>query len=216
MRDTFHRELEFLDEEIVRMGAMVERSTQQATTSLIEGDRELAERVKAGDNEIDDIFLDIEKRALTLLAQQAPVASDLRLVVAILRVCNDLERAGDLAYNIAKIAQQEDFSAPGLKAVRGIIAELGTAAADLTGAAIDAWASKDEHLAADIEVQDDKLDNLYACLLENLVELKGQKSLSPALRLVLVGRSFERIGDHAVALGDGVRYFVTGSEEHLG
>src|SRR5450759_961588 len=99
MRDAFHKELEALDEEIVRMGALVEQSTRDATTALLEGDALLAQRVMSGDDEIDRMFVDIERRSLSLVAQQAPVAGDLRLIVAILRVVNDLERAGDLAYN---------------------------------------------------------------------------------------------------------------------
>jgi phosphate transport system protein len=215
MRDAFHKELEALDQEIVRMGALVEQSTRHATRALLECDRELAERVKHGDDEIDELFSSIEKRSLALVAQQAPVAGDLRLIVAILRVVNDLERAGDLAYNIAKMAQLEDFGQPALKGVRALVADLGEAAADLMGNAIDAWASKDVTLAADIALRDDKLDDLDAQLLANLVELKGQESLGPALRLALVGRYFERIGDHAVNLGERIRYFVIGDEADI-
>jgi phosphate transport system protein len=216
MRDAFRRELESLDQEIVRMGALVEQSTQLVTTALMEGDQELAQRVRDGDEIIDAVFMDIEKRCLALLAQQAPVAGDLRLIVAILRVVNDLERAGDLAYHIAKLSQGEDFRRPDLKEVRLLVSEMGQAAGQLMGAAIDAWAAKDERLAADIARKDDKLDDLHARLIEKLVELKGQESLGPALRLALVGRYFERIGDHAVNLGERVCYFVTGDEEHLG
>jgi phosphate transport system protein len=216
MRDAFHRELESLDQEIVSMGALVERSTEMATTALIESDMELAQKVREGDAEIDALFLDVEKRSLALLAQQAPVAGDLRLIVAILRVAGDLERAGDLAYNIAKLVQAEDFRQPGLKAVRSLVSELGAAAGRLMGKAIDAWATKDDALAADIDLQDDRLDELHAQLIERLVELKGQDSLAPAIRLAMVGRYFERIGDHAVNMGERVRYFVTGDEELLG
>ena len=216
MRDAFHKELERLDQEIVRMGALVEQRTQMATTALMEGDQALAQKVRDGDQDIDDVFMDIEKRSLALLAQQAPVAGDLRLVVAILGVINDLERAGDLAYNIAKLAQGEDFRRPELKEVRLLVSELGQAASQIMGTAIDAWAAKDERLAAGMEAQDDKIDDLHARLLEKLVDLKGQDSLGPALRLALVGRYFERIGDHAVNLGERLRYFVTGDEEHLG
>ncbi|OFW61891.1 MAG: phosphate transport system regulatory protein PhoU [Actinobacteria bacterium RBG_16_64_13] len=216
MRESFHRELESLDHEIVRMGALVEQSTQMATTALIECDKELAQKVRDGDDEIDAVFLDIEKRSLTLLAQQAPVAGDLRLIVAILRVVNDLERSGDLAYNIAKLAQLEDFCQPELKAVRSLVAELGHAAAKLMGAAIDAWAAKDDQMAAGIALQDDVLDNLHAKLIERLVDLRGEESLASAIRLAMVGRYLERIGDHAVNLSERVRYFVTGDEEHLG
>jgi phosphate transport system protein len=216
VREAFHKELEQLDQEIVRMGALVEQSTEMATTALMEGDQELAQKVRDGDQVIDDIFLDIEKRALVLIAQQAPVAGDLRLMIAILRVIVDLERAGDLAYNVATLAQAEDFSHAELKAVRVLISELGQAAAELMGAAIDVWVAKDEFVAANLAQQDDKIDDLHARLIETLVELKGQKSLGPALRLALIGRYFERIGDHAVNMGERVCYFVTGNEEHLG
>jgi phosphate transport system protein len=216
MRIAFHKELESLDQAIVRLGALVEKSTQMATTALIEGDLALAERVQAGDDEIDDLFLDIEKRALALLAQQAPVAGDLRLIVAILRVVNDLERAGDLAYNIAGLVKSEKFRDPQLKPVRALVSELGQAAGQLLGAALDAWATKDERLAADIDMQDDRLDDLHARLLEALVELKGQDSLATAIRLAMIGRYFERIGDHAVNISERVRYFITGDEELLG
>lgn len=216
MRDSFHRELESLDQSVVRMGALVEQSTQGATTALIECDRQLAQKVRDGDSEIDALFLDIEKRSLTLLAQQAPVAKDLRLIVAILRVLTDLERSGDLAYNIAKLAQLEDFCQPELKAVRALVAEMGQAAAQVMAAAIDAWAAKDEKLAADIARQDDALDDLHAQLIEGLVELKGEESLASAIRLAMVGRYLERIGDHAVNMGERIRYYVTGDEEHLG
>ncbi len=216
MRNAFHKELESLDQAIVSMGALVEQSTQMAATALIEGDKELAERVRRGDDAIDDLFLDIEKRSLALMAQQAPVAGDLRLIVAILRVVNDLERAGDLAHNIAKLAQLEDYREPALKEVRSLLAELGRETSRLLGLSIDAWANKDEKLAADIAVQDDRLDDLHKELIAKLVELKGEDALPPAIRLAMVGRYFERIGDHAVNLGEMVRYFVTGDEEHLG
>ncbi|MCE5253560.1 MAG: phosphate signaling complex protein PhoU, partial [Actinomycetia bacterium] len=193
-----------------------EQSTRMATTALLECDRELAQKVREGDDEIDALFLDIETRALTLLAQQAPVAGDLRLIVAILRIVNDLERAGDLAYNIAKLAQLEDFCRPELKQVRALVAEMGATAAQVMGAAIDAWAAKDENMAAQIARRDDEIDELHARLIERLIELRGEDSLASAVRLAMVGRYLERIGDHAVNLSERLRYFLTGDAEHLG
>lgn len=198
------------------MGAVVERSTQDATRALVECDRELAQDVRDGDDEIDRLFMEIEKRSLTLLAQQAPVAGDLRLIVAILRVVNDLERVGDLSYNIAKLVQLEDFCEPGPKAIHTLVADLGNAASQLIGKAIDAWATKDEALAADLARQDDRIDEMHSQLIEQLLALNDQASVGPAIRLAMVGRYFERIGDHAVNMGERVRYFVTGDEEHLG
>lgn len=216
MRDTFHRELESLDQEVVRMGALVERATQLVTTALVECDHELARRVYDGDDEIDAIFLDIEKRCLVLLAQQAPVARDLRLIVAILSVLTDLERSGDLCHNIAKLAQLEDFCQPQLKEIRALLSDLGQAAARLVGAAIDAWATKDERLAADITLQDDILDDIHARLIEELLHLKGDDALASAIRVAMISRYLERIGDHAVNLAERIRYFLTGDEEYLG
>jgi phosphate transport system protein len=216
MRDAYHRELESLDNEVVQMGALVEKSIQLATTALIESDKALAQRIREGDSEIDAVFMDIEKRSLALMAQQAPVAGDLRLVVAILGAITDLERSGDLAYNIAKLVQAEDAPVREVKEVRALLADLGAEAKQLFGAAIDAWAKKDETLAADVERQDDRLDELHAHLIKSLVELKGQESLAAAIRLAMVGRYFERIGDHAVNLAERVRYFVTGDAEYLG
>jgi phosphate transport system protein len=216
MRDSFHKELDSLDQEVVEMGALVERSIQRATTALVEGDKHLAQTVREGDNEIDALFMDIEKRSLALLAQQAPVARDLRLVVAILGALNDLERSGDLAYNIAKLVLAEDSPVRGMKEVRSLVAELGSEAQRLLAAAIDAWANKDEGMAADIGRQDDTLDGLHARLIRSLLELKGEEILGAAIRLAMVGRYYERIGDHAVNLGERVRYYVTGNEEYLG
>jgi phosphate transport system protein len=216
MRVAFHKELEALDQDVVRMGAVVERSTEDATRALVECDAGLARRVREGDEEIDRLFLDIEKRSLTLLAQQAPVAGDLRLIVAILRVVNDLERSGDLAYNIAKLVELEGVCDPGPKAVRLLVSELGQAAKELIGKAIDACATKDQALAADLARQDDRIDELHAQLIHKLLELNDRASVGPAIRLAMVGRYFERIGDHAVNMRERVLYYVTGDEEHLG
>src|SRR5665811_2508525 len=135
MRDTFHRELERLDQDVVRMGALVE-AIEGAILALAEGDLERAKRVQNGDDEIDDLFIDMEKRALTMLAQQQPVAGDLRLIVTILRVLTDLERAGDLAFNVAKVTCK-DLQIVTLKKVSLLIYELGHASRRLFSKALD-------------------------------------------------------------------------------
>jgi phosphate transport system protein len=216
MRDAFHKELEAIDQEIVRMGALIEKSTEETTTALVECNKALAQRVMEGDEAIDEMFLDIEKRSLTLMAQQAPVAGDLRLIVAILRVNNDLERAGDLAYNIAKLVHLEDFREPSPKAVKSLVSELGLAAGRLMSNAIDVWASKDEAYAAGLQQQDDAVDDLHARLINELLQLKDEAAIPSAIRLAMVGRYFERIADHAVNVGELVCYYVTGDEAHLG
>lgn len=216
MRDAYHKELESLDQGVVAMGAMVEKSIHLATTAFIEGDKDLAGRVRAGDDEIDAMFMDIEKRCLALMAQQAPVAGDLRLVVAILGAISELERTGDIAYNIAKLVQRDDSPQAESKAVRTLLAELGAASAEVLAASIDAWAEKDEKAAAAVERQDDRSDDLHDKVIAAILQMKGEEAVAAAIRLAMLGRYFERIGDHAVNLAERVRYFVTGDAEYLG
>jgi phosphate transport system protein len=215
MRSAYHKELEDLDIQIVRMGALVQESARMVTDAFVKGDVGLAQKVREGDELIDAAFLELETRALTTMAQQAPVARDLRLLVAILRVSNDLERAGDLTYNVAKLIQADDLRKPGLEHVRELVTELGRAATELVGHAVDAWESKDVEVAADISRQDDRVDDLHARLVERLVTLKGEENLGPAVRLAMIGRYYERIGDHAVNMAERLCYFITGDEELL-
>jgi phosphate transport system protein len=215
VRTNFSRELERLDLDVVRMGALAEASIDAALLAMVEADVERAKRVMQGDDEIDALFLDIERRALGLLAQQQPVARDLRLVIAILKVTNDLERCGDLAFNIAKEVIG-DLELPKPKVVSTAVYELGSSARRLLGRSLDAWSNKDLELAAQIDGMDDEIDGLYDRLLKELFGLEKEISMEMALHLVLVGRFFERIADHAVNSAEAIRYYVTGDEEHLG
>ncbi len=215
MRDTFHRELERLDQDVVRMGALVEAAIEGATVALVEGSLERAKKVQDGDDEIDDLFIDMETRAMAMLAQQQPVAGDLRLIVTILRVVNDLERAGDLAFNIASVVRK-DLDIVKLRKVSALVYELGHAARRLLAKALDAWAEKNLELACQMDDLDDEIDELYERLFRELFELQNETTFDVAMNLVLVGRYFERIADHAVNLAERIRYFITGNEEHLG
>jgi phosphate transport system protein len=215
MRTNFSRELERLDLDVVRMGALAEAAIDAALLSMTEGDAERAKRVVRGDDEIDNLFLDIERRALALLAQQQPVARDLRLVIAILKVTTDLERCGDLALNIANEVV-DDIELPKPRVVSTAVYELGSSARRLLGRSLDAWSNKDLELAAQIDDMDDEIDDLYDRLVKELFGLEKELSMEMALHLVLVGRFFERIADHAVNIAEAIRYYVTGDEEHLG
>lgn len=216
MRDVFHKELETLDQEVVAMGALVEKSIHLAVTAFADDDKQLAQKVLDGDDEIDCVFMDVEKRCLALVAKQAPVAGDLRLVIAILDAIGELERSGDLAYNVAKLVRIDDSPREGVKEVRSLLAELGLETKVLFAKAIDAWADKDELLAASLEQQDDRVDDLHARVIASILGLKGEDVVAAAIRLAMLGRYFERIGDHAVNLAERVRYYVTGDEEYLG
>jgi phosphate transport system protein len=215
MRDIFHNELERLDQDVLRMGALVEAAIEGAILSLAEGDIERACAIMEADDAIDALFIDMEKRALAMLAQQQPVAGDLRLIVAILRVLTDLERAGDLAYNVAKITCK-DLEIVKLKKVSVLIYELGHASRRLFSKALDVWATKDTTMAAEMDQLDDEIDHLYQDLVKELFLLRDETSFEVAMNLVLVGRFFERIADHAVNMAERLRYFTTGDEAHLG
>lgn len=216
MRELYHKELDRLDQDVVRLGAIVESALERAALALLEGDAELARQVMEGDDQIDNLFLDIEKRALSIMAKQAPVARDLRLIVAILRSTHDLERAGDLAYNVAKVAAKQ-IPVAQIRSVRSILHELSAAALELFRKAIDCWATKDVSLAASLEGADDTIDQLYKQLYRELFALeKDEATFEVAMNAALVGRWFERIGDHGVNVADDVRFYVTGHEEFLG
>lgn len=220
MRDLYHLELDRLDEDVVRMGALIETAIEEATLALIEGDIERARRVMEGDDAIDEMFLDLELRAMHLIAQQQPMAQDLRLIVAVLRVIHDLERSGDLAYNMAKVVK-DNIPITRMKKVAALIYELGMATKRLTSKSLDAWSAKDVTLAAEMESLDDEIDGLYRQLLKELFDLQCREDLEEegafdlAMKLVLVGRGYERIADHAVNMGERIRYLVTGDEQML-
>lgn len=147
MRDTFVKEMEMIDQDVVRMGALVEKAVSEANLALAENDHERASRVLANDDGVDALFVSVEKQALAILAQQQPVARDLRLIITILRAVNELERTGDLACNIAKVVVDGgELERP--RPLRTLIYELGEASIRIMGRAIDAWATKDWRLPA--------------------------------------------------------------------
>ncbi|NLE74336.1 MAG: phosphate signaling complex protein PhoU [Actinobacteria bacterium] len=216
MRERYRRELDSVDQDVVRMGALVEQAIEQATIALIESDATLALRVMEADNDIDDLYVGIEKRALSILAKQAPVAGDLRLIVAILRATHDLERAGDLAYNVAKVAAKQ-VPVARIKAISGLLVELSAESRSLLSKAIDAWAEKDVILARSLQDFDDDIDELHKRFYREIFALKqDETSFETAMNAALVGRWFERIADHGVNVAEGVQFYITGQEELLG
>jgi len=211
-REDFHHKLDALDRDVVVMGRMVEQAVALAARALAEGDADLAAEVVGRDDQIDAMYLSIEEACYALLAQQQPVARDLRLIVAILRVTNDLERAGDLAVNLAKTVKR--LTGGSAKPVAELTGKMGLEAAKLIDACIDAYEAKDLADADDLERKDDVIDALFGELIGELLALRGgerQEALQTAINMVLVGRYFERIADHAVAVGAWVKYFITGT-----
>ena len=215
MREEFQRELGRLDQDLVRLAALVEQAIERAVNALIECDVERAAQVKAGDQDVDDLYLEVEGRALRLLATEQPVAGDLRFIVAVILNLNDLERCGDLAYNVASMVRV-DLPLARFKSLTTLVHELGAASNGLLGTAIDAWAAKDVALASRMDDLDDETDQLYKRLLAEIFRLKDEVTFEVAMDLVLVGRYLERIADHAVNIAERMAYSVTGGLEHLG
>ncbi|MDP1809328.1 MAG: phosphate signaling complex protein PhoU [Actinomycetota bacterium] len=210
MRETFHQELRDLRGDTLRMGEYVIEAVRRATTALAEGDTELAKAVIAGDEAIDALYLDIEARGYSLLAQQQPVAKDLRLILAIVRIIQDLERSGDLAKNIGQIVRS-DIQMVKLKPVAETIGQLGLMARDLLSTAMRAFTGKNLLLAQTLDAKDNQIDELYKRLIKELFRLEKESSLELAVNMVLTGRYFERIADHAVNIAIWVAYLITGN-----
>lgn len=210
MRESFHVELEELDRDVARMGELVRQAVTQVTTALTESDVKLAQQVIEADDTVDALYLDLESRCYELLAIQQPVAKDLRLILAILRVIYDLERAGDLTKNIAGLVRRE-VKIVKLKPIAEIIGQLGVLSAELLTKSIKAFAHKDVMLAASLDEMDNQIDSLYRKLIKELFRLEKESSLELAINMVLVGRYFERIADHAVNIAVWVNYLITGN-----
>jgi phosphate transport system protein len=211
LRTGFHSDLAEAKQELVRLAASVAEGIPRATAVLLEGDLEGADYIIRGDDDIDMRSLDIEERCYRILALQAPVASDLRQVVALLRMVGDVERSNDLLCNICKAARRiygHDLDPK----LRGIIARMGEQAQQLYDAAIESFVENDAAKAAAIDDMDSYLDGLQKQFVQAIFESHagGRIDLQVAVQLAVVARFYERIGDHAVNIGERVRFVITG------
>jgi phosphate transport system protein len=210
MRDAYHEELDSLTDRLVEMTRLVRSALAKATTALVDADLRLAEDVIDRDAEIDRHYQDIEASIFALTATQQPVAVDLRLIVTALRMAADLERMGDLAEHVAKIARMRHPESPIPPELRGHIVEMDQVAERLiakTGACI---ATRDAEAAAELDADDDVMDRLHRRLLRALLAKNWPHGVEPAIDITLVGRYYERYADHAVRVAHDVVYLVTG------
>lgn len=217
-RQEFHAELEAISNDLVDMAGTVIDAVNRSTMVLRELDLVAARAVIDGDDTIDATALDLEERCARLFALQAPLASDLRGVLVALWMIGEIERCGDLAANLAKAARRLYHSRipDGLQA---LLPRMGTEAISLLRLAVDAYAARDASIAAALDDFDDRLDALHRRWLATLFEShrEGGVEVEAGVQLALVGRYYERIGDHAVNIGQRVVYLVTGwLPEHTG
>ena len=218
IRKTFHQELDQLRDDMIRLAGMVTEALAAGTNALLSGDLQAAEDLINGDDEIDELSLQVEEQCFRLLALQNPLASDLRQIIAAIRMSSEIERSGDLVTNIMK-ASRRLYGVQLDPLLRGLIERMSEHVHRLFRLAIDAYADRNEGLAAALDDMDDDVDELHADYIRAIFEVYegGNAPLQVAVQLALVGRYFERIGDHAVNIGERVRYMVTGwLPEHTG
>jgi phosphate transport system protein len=210
MRDTYHDELDAISSNLVEMTNQVGSAMSRATTALLDADLALAEKVIADDESVDARYRDVEARAFDLLARQQPVASDLRVLVTSLRMVADLERMGDNAVHIAKIARRRYPASAVPPKLRSTILEMGHAAEEIVAKAGSVIAGRDVVMAAELEKDDDVMDELHRQLFRSILDDTWSDGLEPAIDLTLAGRHYERFADHAVSVARRVVYLVTG------
>ena len=204
----FEIELQALKNRLLRMGALVEERVHGAMQALMERRMEVAEAIVAGDVEVNDMQIEIDDRCLKLLALQNPMASDLRLITAAMKINADLERIGDQAVNIAENAVKV-AAAPPLRPMIDLprMAELAEA---MTRDSLDAFVRRDAALAREILARDDEVDQLkdqiFRVLLTHMMADPG--TIERALGLILVSRNLERIADHATNIAEDVIFVV--------
>ena len=210
MRAAYHEKLSGLNDELAQMSQLAGEAMKKATTALLEGDLDLAEEVISSDTEIDALRTSAEDQAFGLLALQAPVAGDLRSVIAAIHSAGDLERMGDLALHVAKAARRRhpDLVLPG--EVTPYFAEMGRVALDLAQDARRVILDRDIELAFTMESDDDAMDDLHRHLFTVMMNKDWPHGVAPAVDVTLLGRFYERFADHAVAVARRVVFMVTG------
>jgi phosphate transport system protein len=210
MRDAYHEELDAITEALVDLGNLVASAMGRATTALLDADLQIAETVIGGDSVIDDRYHEIEERAFDLLARQQPVATDLRILVTSLRMVADIERAGDLALHVAKVARRRYPHSAIPNELRSTLLEMGQVAERIMTKAGDVIARRDVELAAELEADDDQMDDLHRKLFTVILSDAWKGGIESAIDITLVGRYYERFADHAVSVARRVVYLVTG------
>jgi phosphate transport system protein len=213
MRESYREELDDIRACLVGMANSVGSQMSTATTALLDADVALADLVIAGDEGIDATRESIDQRCFTLLARQQPVATDLRTIVTATRIASDLERMGDLAEHIAKVARMRFPEQAVPQEVRPAFLEAGHVAELLVTKAGSVIAQRDVDAARELETDDDAMDRLHRGLFRQVLSDDWPYGIEAAIDITLLGRYYERFADHAVTVARRVVYLVTG-ERH--
>ena len=211
LRSTFDEELEAIKSGILIMSNMVVETIPKGTEALLEGNLTTAQEIIEADDELDALSVSLEERCYQILTLQQPLAGDLRAVMGALWMNNEIERAGDLMTNIAK-ATRRIFPEKIPEVVSSLVQEMSNEAQRLLNLSSESYLHGDSGLAAALDDIDDRLDDLNVETVEAIFEKHNDKNLTlnVAVQLALICRYYERIGDHAVNIGERVRYIVDG------
>jgi phosphate transport system protein len=205
----FHEELDALKGRLLEMGGLAEERVRAAVQGLVLRDGALFDKILIGDEPINQLHVEIDDRCFRLLALHQPMATDLRAIVAAVKINTDLERVGDLAVNIAE-AGKRYITHPPVKQLIDI-PKMGDLAQTMLRDALDAFVNRDTALAQKVLNEDDRLDALKTQVFRDLLGymLKDQGTVEPAIDLILVSRHLERIGDHATNVAEDVIFMVS-------
>ena len=216
LRNRFDRELELLNTELTEMGGLIETAIDHAVNALFQRGGNMAKLALECDTEVDHLEQTIETRCLRLLLQQQPVAKDLRVVSAALKMITDMERIGDQAADISELTLLlGDIKTP---TVMDSIGDMARATIRMVSSGIDAFVKKDLDLARKVIDMDDEVDDLFVRVKEELIELIRQNGpfCEQAIDLIMVAKYFERIGDHSVNIAEWVVFSITGEHRSSG
>ncbi len=196
------------------MAVRVDQNLERMREVLITGDHRVAEVALAADDDIDAMNVSLTGRCYDLIAREAPVASDLRFVVSALRVLGELERVGDLALRVVKLAPDWDLLRRG-GATYEILLSMADLAVGQYREALEAWSSQDLGLAEALVLSGRVMEPVNERLMRELLRLEGPAAVPCALRTLVAGRALDRIADHAAVIGARLRYLLTGDPDHL-
>ncbi|MBK7722335.1 MAG: phosphate signaling complex protein PhoU [Austwickia sp.] len=210
MREAFHDSLNHISDQLVEMTRLAGSAMTRATTALLDADLALAEGVIDGDARIDEGRDRLEDQAIEILARQQPVATDLRMVVTAMHMAASLERMGDLAAHVAKVARLRYPLSAVPAEMRGLIVEADQVAARLVIKAGSIIAAKDVTGAEQLNADDDQMDHLHKEVFRILAADGWSHGVETAVDITLLARYYERFADHAVSVARNVEYLVTG------
>ena len=211
MRDAYFDQLDSIVDDLVAMTHEVQTAVSRSTKALLTADADVAERVISDDADVDAAREKIEARCFELLALQQPVASDLRMLVAALRMVGELERMGDLSVHVAKVARLRVPSIAIPDELVPTIERMAAVAERMVGQAASVIAERDVEGALALEESDEEMDQLRASSFRRMLADDWAHGVEPAVDIALLGRYYERIADHAVSLARRVVYVVTGA-----